>query len=50
LSAYISDFKKNFKCGPVRAVDIYQVMCKALGIQPLPHKGTWSSVKDIFIH
>ncbi|XP_071153575.1 glycerophosphocholine cholinephosphodiesterase ENPP6-like [Mytilus edulis] len=43
------DFKKNFKNGPVKAVDIYQVMCKALDIQPLPHKGSWSSVKDIFI-
>ncbi|CAG2200073.1 ENPP6 [Mytilus edulis] len=43
------DFKKNFKNGPVKAVDIYQVMCKALDIQPLPHKGSWSSAKDIFI-
>ncbi|XP_052092535.1 glycerophosphocholine cholinephosphodiesterase ENPP6-like [Mytilus californianus] len=42
------DFKKNYKTGPVRAVDIYQVMCKALKIQPLPHKGDWSRVKDIF--
>ncbi|XP_076092650.1 glycerophosphocholine cholinephosphodiesterase ENPP6-like isoform X2 [Mytilus galloprovincialis] len=42
------DFKKNYKIGPVRAVDIYQVMCKALKIQPLPHKGDWSRLKDIF--
>ncbi|XP_052094096.1 glycerophosphocholine cholinephosphodiesterase ENPP6-like [Mytilus californianus] len=47
--AFGPDFKKNFQNGPVKAVDIYQVMCKALKIQPLPHKGNWSSVKDIFI-
>lgn len=42
-------FKTNFKTGPIRAVDIYQVMCKALGIEPLPHNGAWSTVQDIFI-
>jgi hypothetical protein len=44
----ISDVKKNSRTGPVSAVDVYQVLCKLLHIQPLPHSGDWSKVKDIF--
>jgi len=47
LSSF-SDVKKNTRTEPVSAVDVYQVLCKLLHIQPLPHSGDWSKVKDIF--
>ncbi|XP_030622286.1 glycerophosphocholine cholinephosphodiesterase ENPP6 [Chanos chanos] len=38
-------FKKNLRAGPIRAVDVYNVMCKTLGIEPLPNNGSWSRVE-----
>lgn len=38
------DFKQNFKAGPIRAVDVYNIMCHALGIKALPNNGSWSRV------
>ncbi|CAH1795669.1 unnamed protein product, partial [Owenia fusiformis] len=35
-------FKRRFKHGPVSAVDLYQLMCHVLELQPSPHNGTWS--------
>ncbi|XP_034967611.2 glycerophosphocholine cholinephosphodiesterase ENPP6 [Zootoca vivipara] len=43
--AYGPDFKSNFRAAPIRAVDIYNVMCKVAGIQPLPNNGSWSRVQ-----
>ncbi|XP_026872328.2 glycerophosphocholine cholinephosphodiesterase ENPP6 [Electrophorus electricus] len=39
------DFKEDFRAGPIRSVDVYNVMCKVLGIQPLPNNGSWSRVE-----
>ncbi|XP_026103438.1 glycerophosphocholine cholinephosphodiesterase ENPP6 [Carassius auratus] len=39
------DFKTNFRAGPIRTVDVYNVLCKALGIKPLPNNGSWSRVE-----
>ncbi|XP_036424532.1 glycerophosphocholine cholinephosphodiesterase ENPP6 [Colossoma macropomum] len=39
------DFKRNFRAGPIRAVDVYNLMCKTLGIEPLPNNGSWSRVE-----
>uniref|UniRef100_A0A673LIS5 glycerophosphocholine cholinephosphodiesterase n=1 Tax=Sinocyclocheilus rhinocerous TaxID=307959 RepID=A0A673LIS5_9TELE len=34
------DFKMNFRAGPIRTVDVYNVLCKTLGIEPLPNNGS----------
>ncbi|KAL2077672.1 hypothetical protein ACEWY4_027176 [Coilia grayii] len=39
------DFKKNFRAGPIRSVDVYNLMCHTLGIKPLPNNGSWPSVE-----
>lgn len=40
-----SDFKRNLWAPPIRAVDIYNVMCWMLGVEPLPNNGSWSRVE-----
>lgn len=40
----LSDFKSNFRAAPIRSVDVYNVMCHAAGIAPLPNNGSWSRV------
>ncbi|KAJ8416542.1 hypothetical protein AAFF_G00358300 [Aldrovandia affinis] len=39
------DFKQNLRAGPIRAVDVYNVMCHTLGIQALPNNGSWPRVE-----
>lgn len=39
------DFKKNFRSAPIRSVDVYNVMCKVLGLEPQPNNGSWSRVE-----
>nr|XP_023670437.1 ectonucleotide pyrophosphatase/phosphodiesterase family member 6-like isoform X1 [Paramormyrops kingsleyae] len=39
------DFRKNYKAAPIRTVDVYNLMCSVLGIQPLPNNGSWSRVE-----
>uniref|UniRef100_A0AAY4B573 glycerophosphocholine cholinephosphodiesterase n=1 Tax=Denticeps clupeoides TaxID=299321 RepID=A0AAY4B573_9TELE len=39
------DFKRNFRAGPIRTVDVYNVMCHILGIQALPNNGSWPRVE-----
>uniref|UniRef100_A0A8D3DV00 glycerophosphocholine cholinephosphodiesterase n=1 Tax=Scophthalmus maximus TaxID=52904 RepID=A0A8D3DV00_SCOMX len=39
------DFKHNVRGAPIRAVDIYNVMCWTLGVNPLPNNGSWSRVE-----
>lgn len=39
------DFKKNVRAAPIRAVDVYNVMCRTLGVEPLPNNGSWSRVE-----
>ncbi|XP_062380236.1 glycerophosphocholine cholinephosphodiesterase ENPP6-like [Sardina pilchardus] len=39
------DFKSNFSAGPIRAVDVYNVMCYTLGIEPLPNNGLFDRVR-----
>ncbi|KAL2077673.1 hypothetical protein ACEWY4_027177 [Coilia grayii] len=39
------DFKSNFSAGPIRAVDVYTVMCHSLGIKPLPNNGSFERVR-----
>ncbi|XP_053486532.1 glycerophosphocholine cholinephosphodiesterase ENPP6 [Ictalurus furcatus] len=38
-------FKKNFRAGPIRSVDVYNLMCNTLDIHPLPNNGSWSRVE-----
>ncbi|XP_027693402.1 ectonucleotide pyrophosphatase/phosphodiesterase family member 6 [Vombatus ursinus] len=42
--AYGPDFKSNFRAAPIRAVDVYNVLCNLAGISPLPNNGSWSRV------
>ncbi|KAM9470201.1 glycerophosphocholine cholinephosphodiesterase ENPP6 [Clarias gariepinus] len=42
-------FKKNFQAGPIRSVDVYNLMCNTLAIQPLPNNGSWSRVEFMLI-
>ncbi|KAM8733294.1 glycerophosphocholine cholinephosphodiesterase ENPP6 isoform 1-T1 [Acanthopagrus schlegelii] len=39
------DFKRNVRAAPIRAVDVYNVMCRTLGVEPLPNNGSWSRVE-----
>ncbi|XP_077079841.1 glycerophosphocholine cholinephosphodiesterase ENPP6 [Siphateles boraxobius] len=39
------DFKRNFRTGPIRTVDVYNVLCKTLGIEAQPNNGSWSRVE-----
>uniref|UniRef100_A0A8C4Z6M5 glycerophosphocholine cholinephosphodiesterase n=1 Tax=Gadus morhua TaxID=8049 RepID=A0A8C4Z6M5_GADMO len=39
------DFKKGLQAGPIRAVDIYNLMCSTAGVVPLPNNGSWARVE-----
>ncbi|KAG7517762.1 ectonucleotide pyrophosphatase/phosphodiesterase family member 6 [Solea senegalensis] len=39
------DFKRNLRAAPIRTVDVYNVMCWTLGVEPLPNNGSWSRVE-----
>ncbi|KAM4554930.1 glycerophosphocholine cholinephosphodiesterase ENPP6 [Odontesthes bonariensis] len=39
------DFKQNVRAAPIRSVDIYNLMCRTLGVEPLPNNGSWSRVE-----
>jgi hypothetical protein len=41
------DFLKGSRQADINSVDIYQLMCKMLGITPAPNNGTWSHVTGI---
>ncbi|XP_068125016.1 glycerophosphocholine cholinephosphodiesterase ENPP6 isoform X2 [Hyperolius riggenbachi] len=41
------DFKVNYRSAPIRSVDVYNVMCKVLGLEPLPNNGSWHRVECI---
>ncbi|XP_052011070.1 glycerophosphocholine cholinephosphodiesterase ENPP6 [Xyrauchen texanus] len=41
------DFKTNYRSAPIRTVDVYNVLCKTLGIKPLPNNGSWSRVESM---
>uniref|UniRef100_A0A4W3IV02 glycerophosphocholine cholinephosphodiesterase n=1 Tax=Callorhinchus milii TaxID=7868 RepID=A0A4W3IV02_CALMI len=43
--AYGPDFRRNYRAAPIRAVDLYNVMCHVAGIDPLPNNGSWSRVE-----
>lgn len=45
LSSFHPDFKRNVRAAPIRAVDVYNVMCWTLGVEPLPNNGSWSRVE-----
>lgn len=40
-----ADFKQNVQAAPIRAVDIYNLMCWTLDVKPLPNNGSWSRVE-----
>ncbi|CAJ1058388.1 glycerophosphocholine cholinephosphodiesterase ENPP6 [Xyrichtys novacula] len=39
------NFKRDVRAAPIRAVDIYNLMCWTLGVEPLPNNGSWSRVE-----
>ncbi|KAM6999956.1 glycerophosphocholine cholinephosphodiesterase ENPP6 [Tautogolabrus adspersus] len=39
------DFKSGVRAAPIRAVDVYNLMCRTLGVEPLPNNGSWSRVE-----
>ncbi|XP_064644766.1 glycerophosphocholine cholinephosphodiesterase ENPP6-like isoform X2 [Lineus longissimus] len=43
------DFKGNYTAKPFANVNIYQIMCQILGIDPSPHNGTWEAVEDMMV-
>lgn len=42
-------FKKNFVSPPFYNVELYQLMCNILGVNPNPHNGTWSKVSPMLL-
>lgn len=41
----LSDFKSGLRAAPIRSVDVYNLMCWTLGVEPLPNNGSWSRVE-----
>uniref|UniRef100_A0A3Q2GJF1 glycerophosphocholine cholinephosphodiesterase n=2 Tax=Cyprinodon variegatus TaxID=28743 RepID=A0A3Q2GJF1_CYPVA len=41
------DFKQNVRAAPIRTVDVYNLMCWTLGVNPLPNNGSWSRVEHL---
>lgn len=39
------EFKIGLQAAPIRSVDIYNLMCRTLSVQPLPNNGSWSRVE-----
>uniref|UniRef100_A0AAQ5ZZ86 glycerophosphocholine cholinephosphodiesterase n=1 Tax=Amphiprion ocellaris TaxID=80972 RepID=A0AAQ5ZZ86_AMPOC len=39
------DFKRNVRAAPIRTVDVYNLMCWTLGVDPLPNNGSWARVE-----
>ncbi|KAM4052186.1 glycerophosphocholine cholinephosphodiesterase ENPP6 [Anomaloglossus baeobatrachus] len=39
------DFRKNLRSAAIRTVDVYNIMCKVLGVEPQPNNGSWSRVE-----
>ena len=48
FTIFYSDFKSNEQQEAFPNVDVYQVACKVLGINPNPHNGTWLNVMGMF--
>uniref|UniRef100_A0A1I7Z445 Ectonucleotide pyrophosphatase/phosphodiesterase family member 6 n=1 Tax=Steinernema glaseri TaxID=37863 RepID=A0A1I7Z445_9BILA len=43
-------FKVDHSIGPIETVDIYQLMCNILGIEPAhSHNGTWENVEGMLV-
>ena len=40
-------FKENFEGKPFESVSLYPLMCKILGIQPLPNNGSLDATADL---
>ena len=40
-------FKKNFVGKPFESVSLYPLMCKVLGIHPLPNNGSLAAIEDL---
>uniref|UniRef100_A0A665USG0 glycerophosphocholine cholinephosphodiesterase n=1 Tax=Echeneis naucrates TaxID=173247 RepID=A0A665USG0_ECHNA len=38
-------FRRDLRAAPIRAVDVYNVMCWTLGVEPLPNNGSWTRVE-----
>lgn len=45
FASFLSDFKMNVRAAPIRSVDVYNLMCWTLGVDPLPNNGSWSRVE-----
>ncbi|XP_029439982.1 ectonucleotide pyrophosphatase/phosphodiesterase family member 6 isoform X2 [Rhinatrema bivittatum] len=45
--AYGPNFKTNYKAAPIRSVDVYNLMCHVLEVEPLPNNGSWSRVESM---
>lgn len=43
-----ADFKSAHVSDPIELVDVYQVVCKVLGMTSSPHNGTWARVSGMF--
>uniref|UniRef100_A0AAV2MGZ0 glycerophosphocholine cholinephosphodiesterase n=1 Tax=Knipowitschia caucasica TaxID=637954 RepID=A0AAV2MGZ0_KNICA len=41
------DFKENVSAAPILSVDVYNLMCRTLGVEPLPNNGSWSRVEAL---
>uniref|UniRef100_A0A3Q2ZRL0 glycerophosphocholine cholinephosphodiesterase n=1 Tax=Kryptolebias marmoratus TaxID=37003 RepID=A0A3Q2ZRL0_KRYMA len=41
------DFKKNVRAPPVQVVDVYNLMCWTLKVNPLPNNGSWIHVESL---
>ncbi|XP_008325942.3 glycerophosphocholine cholinephosphodiesterase ENPP6 [Cynoglossus semilaevis] len=41
------DFKRNHQGTAIGTVDVYNLLCWTLGIEPLPNNGSWSQVKNL---
>jgi hypothetical protein len=45
----LSAFKRNFVSGPISNIELYQMMCDILGLEPHANNGTWSNVAPMLV-
>ncbi len=45
--AHGAAFRKNYIAEPFENIQIYNLMCRILGLQPAPNDGDFEKIKDL---
>ncbi|XP_076035320.1 venom phosphodiesterase-like [Oratosquilla oratoria] len=47
--AYGPDFKDGFEVEPFQNIELYNLMCHLVGVDPAPNNGTWGSLHHLLV-